>query len=185
MIIIIWQCCLQSVNRFASTSRCFFIFRLKSDKQGGQPYVPQALCSSPYDISPYVSHVPQCLCSPEMFRSPVAPQTYIITQSLFSPSTYVSPNLQSLCSPVPMFVCLYIPTNIHPSPSSSYVPPKMPNEISTTTLNATKVRHNLHSWVTHFIPRIWKIGGYHSFLSKPPAARRDHVNAINQKPLVV
>ena len=61
------------------------------------PYVPQSLCSPLYDISPYVSHVPQSLCYPEMFPSPVAPQTYII---------------QSLCSPVPMFP-------IFPSP---YVP---------------------------------------------------------------
>ena len=62
------------------------------------PYVPQSLCSPLYVISPYVSHVPQSLCYPEMFPSPVAPQTYIT---------------QPLCSPVPMFP-------IFPSP---YVPP--------------------------------------------------------------
>ena len=41
------------------------------------PYVPQSLCSPLYDISPYVSHVPQPICSPEMFPSPIVPQAYI------------------------------------------------------------------------------------------------------------
>ena len=41
------------------------------------PYVPQSLCSLLYDISPYVSHVPQSLCSAEMFPSHVVPQAYI------------------------------------------------------------------------------------------------------------
>ena len=58
------------------------------------PYVPQSLCSPLYDISPYVPHVPQFLCFPEMIPSPVAPQPYIT---------------QSLCSPVPMFPIPYVP----------------------------------------------------------------------------
>ena len=58
--------------------------------------------------------------SPEMFPSPVAPQTYI-TQSLFSPipmfplihSPYVSP---FLCSPVSMFPSPYVPQTCSPDP---------------------------------------------------------------------
>ena len=59
-----------------------------------RPCVPQSLRSPLYDISPYVSHVPQSLCYSEMFPSPVAPQTYIT---------------QSLCSPVPMFPIFHSP----------------------------------------------------------------------------
>ena len=90
------------------------------------PHVSQSLCSPLYDISPYVSHIPQSLCYPEMFPSPVAPQTYT-TQSLCSPvpmfhifrSPYV---LQSLCSPVHLFPSPYrcSPVPMLPSP---YVPP--------------------------------------------------------------
>ena len=39
----------------------------------GQPDVLQSLYSPLYDISPYISHVSQSLCSQEMFSSPVAP----------------------------------------------------------------------------------------------------------------
>ena len=87
------------------------------------PYVPQSLCSPPYDISPYVPHVPQTLCYPEMFPSPVAPQPYI-TQSLCSPvPMFPSPYVpQSLCSPVHLFPSPYrcSPVPMLPSP---YVPP--------------------------------------------------------------
>ena len=77
-----------------------------------RPYAPQSICSPLYDISPYVSHGPQSLCYPEMFPSPVAPQTYI-TQSLcfpvpmfpIFPSPYVS---QSLCSPAPVLPSTFV-----------------------------------------------------------------------------
>ena len=68
----------------------------------GQPDVYQALCSPLYDISPYVSHVPQSLCYPEMFPSPIAPQTYINNPVLVVPTTHASHIAQSLCSPVPV-----------------------------------------------------------------------------------
>ena len=69
-----------------------------------RPYIPQSLCSPSNDIRRYVSHVPQSLCSREMFPSHVAPKTYI-SQSLFSPPMFPlipNPYVQSLCSPVCM-----------------------------------------------------------------------------------
>ena len=87
-----------------------------------RPYVPQYLCSPLYDISPYVSHVPQSLCYPEMFPSPVVHRIYIlITQSLCSPvpmfpifpSTHDSHIPQSLYSPVPIFPSPYIPQSLY------------------------------------------------------------------------
>ena len=94
------------------------------------------------DLCPYVFGVPQSLCSPEMFSSPVSPHAYI-TQSLFSPaslfriipSRYVS---QSLCPPVSILArpCasqwryslrLIFPSLIFPSP---YAPQSLCSPVS-------------------------------------------------------
>ena len=107
-----------------------------------RPYVPRFFILVP------VSHVPQSLCYPEMFPSPVATQTYI-TQSLCSPvpmfpifpSPYVS---QSLCSPVHLFSSPYrcSPVPMLPSP---YVPQLIHQSLCSPLLFHRSVFHSLCS----------------------------------------
>ena len=118
-----------------------------------RPYVPQSLCSPLYDISPYVSHVPQSLCYPEMFPVPLLPK--LITQSLCSPvpmfpifpSPYVS---QPLCSPVPV-----LPVHLFPSPyrcspvpmlPSPHVPQLIHQSVCSPFLFHKSVFHSLLWW---------------------------------------
>ena len=117
------------------------------------PYVPRFI------ILVLVSHAPQSLCYPEMFPSPVAPQTYI-TQSLCSPvpmfpifpiPMFPSPYVpQSLCSPVHLFPspyrCSPVPMFPRPIPQKCFPFPIFPKHVPQSLCSPVPMfpKHVLH-----------------------------------------
>ena len=74
-----------------------------------RPYLSQSLYYPLYDISPYVSHIPQSLYPPLLFHRSVF-------HSLYSPNIFPSPYVpKCLCSPN-MFPSHYVPPTSSPVP---------------------------------------------------------------------